>query len=206
MLKSERHIPSKSLFKMAQPSFNYYPIWNINKLGNYLQDFISIAKQNGYRGVLLKIKEDLSKPIMLTAWATGLPETQANALIKSVNIEAKEFFIVSAYEFANLFLALIRTILDTCVRFRKPLSVIKRKTGWSPPYNLLKRVAAKVKTNFIQNQNPSVTMLFNAACIVSFWMQYLRASAKIENIYFSVFKMLSGALTSKLFKFLNPTL
>ncbi|MGP1926432.1 MAG: hypothetical protein ACTS68_01910, partial [Candidatus Hodgkinia cicadicola] len=82
---------------MAQPNFNYYPIWNINKLGNYLQDFISIAKQSGYREVLLKVKEDLSKPIMLNAWATGLPEAQANALIKSVNIEAKEFFIVSAH-------------------------------------------------------------------------------------------------------------
>ncbi|MGP1925326.1 MAG: hypothetical protein ACTS6A_01060, partial [Candidatus Hodgkinia cicadicola] len=185
---------------MAQPNFNYYPIWNINKLGNYLQDFISIAKQSGYREVLLKVKEDLSKPIMLNAWATGLPEAQANALIKSVNIEAKEFFIVSAHEFANLFLVLIRTILDTCDRFRKPLSLIKQKTGWGPPCNLLKRAAAKVKTDFIQNQNPFVTILFNAACIVSFWMQYLRATVKIESIYFSIYKLLSGALTSKLYK------
>ncbi|MGP1927103.1 MAG: hypothetical protein ACTS80_00650 [Candidatus Hodgkinia cicadicola] len=190
---------------MAQPNFNYYPIWNVNKLGNYLQDFISIAKQSGYRKVLLKVKEDLSKPIMLNAWATGLPEAQANALIKSVNIEAKEFFIVSAHEFANLFLVLIRTILDTCDRFRKPLSLIKQKTGWTPPYNLLKRAVAKVKTDFIRNQNPFVTILYNAACIVSFWMQYLRATVKIESIYFSIFKLLSGVITSKLYKSLDST-
>ncbi|MGP1925190.1 MAG: hypothetical protein ACTS6A_00350 [Candidatus Hodgkinia cicadicola] len=184
---------------MTQTNINYYPIWNINKLGNYLQDFVSTAQQGGWQGVLAKAKEDLSNPIMLSSWATGLPEAQANSIIESVNTEAKEFFIVSAQKFANLLLTLIRTILDTFDRFHKPLSLIKQRTGWTPPYNLLKRAAAKLKNDFIQNQNPSVTMLFNAACIISFWMQYLRAAVKLESIYFSVFKLLSGALTSKLY-------
>ncbi|MGP1918705.1 MAG: hypothetical protein ACTS4V_01580 [Candidatus Hodgkinia cicadicola] len=189
---------------MSQTNLNYYPIWNNNKLVNYLQDFISIVKLRGYRALWFKIKEDLSKPISLTSFATGLPEAQAHTIIKTVNVEAQEFFVVTAHEFANLFLVLIYTILNTFDRFRKPFALIKAKTGWAPPYNLLKRTAAKVKRNFIQNQNPSVTILHNAACIVSFWAQYLRASSRIESIYFSIFKLLSGALTSKLYTTFNP--
>ncbi|MGP1922086.1 MAG: hypothetical protein ACTS4Z_02480, partial [Candidatus Hodgkinia cicadicola] len=184
---------------MSRLNLNYYPIWNINKLVNYLQDFISIVKLRGYRALWFKIKEDLSKPISLTSLATSLPEFQAHAIIKSINNEVKEFFVVTAHEFANLFLLLIYTILNTFDRFRKPFALIKAKTGWTPPYNLLKRTAVKVKRDFIQNQNPSVTILHNAACIVSFWMQYLRTSGRIESIYFSIFKLLSGALTSKLY-------
>ncbi|MGP1922661.1 MAG: hypothetical protein ACTS5F_01120, partial [Candidatus Hodgkinia cicadicola] len=148
-------------------------------------------------------KEDLSKPISLSSWAFGLPEAQANAIIKAINIEAKEFFVVTAHEFANSFLVLIYTILNTFDRFRKPFALIKGKTGWTPPYNLLKRTAAKVKKDFIQNQNPYVTMLYNAACIVSFWSQYFRATGRIESICFSFFKLLSGALTSKLYTSLS---
>lgn len=120
---------TKLTSEIDQLNFSYYPIWNINKLVNYLRKFAAIAKQNGYRGVLLKVKEDLSNPISLNAWATGLPEAQATAIIKSVTVEAKEFFVVSVHEFTNLFLTLIRTILDNCDRFRKPLLLIKQKTG-----------------------------------------------------------------------------
>ncbi|MGP1914566.1 MAG: hypothetical protein ACTS42_02040 [Candidatus Hodgkinia cicadicola] len=189
---------------MTKTNLNYYPIWNNNKLVNYLQDFILIGKLRGYRAVWFKIKEDLSKPISLTSWATGLSEIQTNTIIKTVDVEAKEFFVVTAHEFANLFVVLIYTILNTFNRFRKPFALIKRTTGWEPPYNLLKRTAAKVKRDFIQNQNPSVTMLHNAACIVSFWSQYLRATGRIESICFSIFKLLSGALTSKLYTAFNP--
>ncbi|MGP1914210.1 MAG: hypothetical protein ACTS4V_00010 [Candidatus Hodgkinia cicadicola] len=188
---------------MFQTNFNYYPIWNINKLVACSQDFISTAKQCGYHGVWIKIKKDLSQPITLSSFTSGLPEVQANAIIKSINNEAKEFFIVTAHEFANLFLLLIYTILNTFDRFRKPLSLIKKTTGWAPPCNFLKRMAVKVKKDFIQSQNPSVTILYNAACIVSFWLQYLRASVKIESICFSIFKLLSGALTSKLYMSLS---
>ncbi|MGP1914902.1 MAG: hypothetical protein ACTS7D_01805, partial [Candidatus Hodgkinia cicadicola] len=54
-LRNSRTLMTKSSSEMVQPNFNYFPIWNINKLGNYLQDFISIAKLTGYRGVLLKV-------------------------------------------------------------------------------------------------------------------------------------------------------
>ncbi len=192
-------LTSELTSKPSQLNCNYYPIWNINKLSNYLQDFISIAKQHGYRGIVSKVREDLKNQITLTPFAIGLSEAQTSLIIKTVNNEAKELFIVSVQEFANLFLLLIRTILDTFERYRKPLELLKAKTGWTPPRNLLKRASAKVKKDFIQTQSSSVTMLYNAYRIVSFWFQYFHAFRKTETIWFSIFKLLSGALASRLY-------
>ncbi len=122
-------LTSDSTSKPIQANCNYYPLWNIDKLSNYLQAFIPIAKQHGYRGILSKVREDLKNQITLTSFATGLSEAQTSLIIKTVNAEAKELFIVSAQEFANLFLVLICTILDTFERYRKPLELLKAKTG-----------------------------------------------------------------------------
>ncbi|MGP1906389.1 MAG: hypothetical protein ACTS4X_01315 [Candidatus Hodgkinia cicadicola] len=157
------------------------------------------GKKQGCREVLSKVKFDLQNQITLTTWAAGLPEAQANAIIKSVNDEAKALFIVTVQEIANMLLVVILAILNTLERFHKPLSLIKAKTGWAPPYDLLKRAAATIKKDFIQNQNPFVTMAYNASRIVSFWTQYFRASAELESIWFSIYKLLSGGLASKLY-------
>ncbi|MGP1917466.1 MAG: hypothetical protein ACTS45_00390 [Candidatus Hodgkinia cicadicola] len=187
-----------------QTNVNYYPIGNINRLGNYLRDYLLVVKRHGCREVLSKVKSDLQNQITLTAFAFGLPEAQANAIIKSVNDEAKALFIVTVQEIANMFLVVIRAILNTLERYQKPLSLIKAKTGWAPPYNLLKQTAVTIQKDFIQNQNPFVTMLYNASRIVSFWMQYFRASTELESIWFSIYKLLSGSLTSKLYTSLIP--
>ncbi|MGP1911454.1 MAG: hypothetical protein ACTS4T_01450 [Candidatus Hodgkinia cicadicola] len=158
-----------------------------------------MVKRQGYREVLSKVKVDLQNQITLTTWAAGLPEAQANAIIKSVNDEAKAIFIVTAQEIANMLLVVILAILNTLERFHKPLSLIKAKTGWAPPYDLLKRAAATIKKDFIQNQNPFVTMFYNASRIVSFWVHYLRASSELESIWFSIYKLLFGVLASKLY-------
>ncbi|MGP1918338.1 MAG: hypothetical protein ACTS4U_01445, partial [Candidatus Hodgkinia cicadicola] len=203
MIPSQRSTELTS--KATHVNVNYYPICNINKLVNYLQDFISIAKLHGWSGVLSKVRRDLSGQITLIPWAIGLPEDQATAIIKSVTAEAKELFIVSSQEIANMLLVLICTTLDTFERYRKPLSLIKTKTGWAPPYNLLRQLASKVQNDFIQNQNPLVTMLYNASRIISFWMKYTQTLVGIESIWFSIFKLLSGALTSKLYQRLNES-
>ncbi|MGP1918818.1 MAG: hypothetical protein ACTS40_00305 [Candidatus Hodgkinia cicadicola] len=162
-------------------------------------NYILMVKRHGCREVLSKVKVDLQNQITLTAWAAGLPEAQANAIIKSVNDEAKAFFIVTVQEIANMFLVVTLTILNTLERFHKPLSLIKAKTGWAPPYDLLKRTAATIKKDFIQNQNPFVTMAYNVSRIVSFWTQYFRTSTELESIWFSIYKLLSGGLASKLY-------
>ncbi|MGP1911724.1 MAG: hypothetical protein ACTS5A_01020 [Candidatus Hodgkinia cicadicola] len=156
-----------------------------------------MVKRQGCREVLSKVKFDLQNQITLTTWAAGLPEAQANAIIKSVDDEAKALFIVTVQEIANMFLVVIFAILNTLERFHKPLSLIKAKMGWAPPYDLLKRAAATIKKDFIQNQNPFVTMAYNASRIVSFWTQYFRASTELEGFWFSICKLLSGCLASK---------
>ncbi|MGP1917313.1 MAG: hypothetical protein ACTS6P_01720 [Candidatus Hodgkinia cicadicola] len=150
-----------------------------------------MVKRQGCREVLSKVKSDLQNQITLTTWAAGLPEAQVTAIIKSVNDEAKVPFIVTVQEIANMPLVVILTILNTLERFHEPLSLIKAKMGWAPPYDLLKRAAATIEKDFIQNQNPFVTMAYNTIRIVSFWTKYFRASAELESIWFSICKLLS---------------
>ncbi|MGP1922366.1 MAG: hypothetical protein ACTS44_01315 [Candidatus Hodgkinia cicadicola] len=188
----------------VQTSISYYPIGNVNKLSNYLWNYILMVKRHGCREVWSKIKVDLQNQITLTTWAAGLPGAQANAIVKSVNDEAKALFIVTAREIANILLVIILAVLNTLERFHKPLSLIKAKTGWAPPYDLLKRAAATIKKDFIQNQNPFVTMFYNASRIILFWTQYFRVSSELESFWFSIYKLLSGALTAKLYTFYAP--
>ncbi|MGP1917544.1 MAG: hypothetical protein ACTS45_00830 [Candidatus Hodgkinia cicadicola] len=180
---------------------DYYPNGIVNKLGNYLWQYVLIAKQHGFHEVLSKIKGDLLRQITLTAWSAGLPEAQATSIIKSADTEAKEFFVVTVQEVANMLVVAICTALNAFERFHKPLSLIKAKTGWAPPSDRLKQAMAIIQKDFIQNQNPSVTILYNASRIVSFWMQYFRASAESESIWLSIYKLLFETLISKFYTF-----